>query len=619
MFSRLKFFYLVSFLIFFVSFLFSNDIRVTASVASQDVFLGEQLYYYVNIEGGSGSNIPEIKKLDNVDIYRVGNSVQMSLINGHMSTNVKITYILTPREEGKIIIPPVTVKTNKRTYSSNSVVINVIKNANQSSNNQNNIKNSNYNNQNYDNFVNEENEKQNQNQTKTTNKRNVFITSFVDKKSVYVNEPFILTFKVFTKVKFLSSPVFMIGETSGFWKDDLNMDKSYNTTYDGEEYVVIEKKYVLYPTIPGNLVISPSTLTCNIEDMIDEDNFFGISFFSRGREIKLTTKPIRVQVKEFPVENKPEFFDGALGNFTLEATYVKDKYRIDAPINVNINIQGEGNINTISPPKFYHTDNYKIYDPIEKIDLKKTDRGLSGQKKFEVMIVPLVSGKQNLPKIKFAFFNHKLKKYVVLEKDLGEINVENVRNTEKNESSHLENFDKKSELKLLNGDIRFIHRNTKLIVNNKNRDEIFTLKFWIIFFIPIFIYFSLVLLEHFSIFHFGNKKSFSGSIFNKNLKEIKKNLAKKNDKNDYQEFVNKLLDIFIKYINYEFSSKLDLNNLSINVLNENLDISDDIKKKIREILDIFYYNKFANVLLSKDEIFLIIEKLEKLKKELDNI
>ena len=182
MFSRLKFFYLVSFLIFFVSFLFSNDIRVTASVASQDVFLGEQLYYYVNIEGGSGSNIPEIKKLDNVDIYRVGNSVQMSLINGHMSTNVKITYILTPREEGKIIIPPVTVKTNKRTYSSNSVVINVIKNANQSSNNQNNIKNSNYNNQNYDNFVNEENEKQNQNQTKTTNKRNVFITSFVDKK-----------------------------------------------------------------------------------------------------------------------------------------------------------------------------------------------------------------------------------------------------------------------------------------------------------------------------------------------------------------------------------------------------------------------------------------------------
>lgn len=624
MFFKVRIFGVFYFLFFIVSFLFANDVNIVASVDSNNVVLGEQFYYYVSINGGSVASPPEIKNIDNVDIYRAGSSTQMSVINGQVSSKVKFTYVLTPREEGKIVIPPVNVKINKRLYSSNSITINVVKNDNQVTNQNtqnNNVQNSNFNSS----FVEEKLENNEKTQSKVKNNRDVFITSFIDKKSVYINEPFILTFKVFTKVRFLSSPVFMVGETSGFWKEDLNLDKSYSQIYNGEEYLVLEKKYILYPTIPGELLISPSTLTCNIEEMVDTDNFFGISFFSRGREIKLKTNSIKIKVNDFPAENKPEFFDGNVGNFTIDVKILNDKHKIDEPITLDINIKGDGNINTILPPRLYNIDNYKVYDPLEKIDLQKTDKGFSGTKNFQIMIVPLVSGKQKLPKVKFAFFNYKQKKYIVLEKDLGEIYIENgINRSGDNRTNSLSKEDtkKKAELKLLNGDIRFIHRDTKLIIRNKDREGIFGLYFWVMFLIPIFIYLFIMLLENVHVFCFGKKENFSNSMFNKHLKRIKKSLLKENTGNNYLEIINKILDIFIKYVNYKFSYNSELKN-TFETFNNNIDrdsnIPNNIKKDIKDFLDVIYYYKFSSFSISRENVVLIIEKLEKLKHLLDKV
>ncbi|MDR0676286.1 MAG: BatD family protein, partial [Elusimicrobiota bacterium] len=239
----LKKFYLI-FFIFFIhfSFVFCDNISLSASIDKNEVSIGEDVYYTINIKGILNPSQPKLQNIDGLSIFYTGSSSSISMINGAVSSNLKLTYIITPAREGIFQIPQVEIESKGRKYFSNSVSLKVNKEkqnlAYQSASQQGSLQNSLANSQQTI------NNKQNQNQIK-----DLFITNSVNKRTAFINEPIILTFKLYNRAIFLSQPFYTPSITNGFWKEELPFDQQYQGTHDGVQYNIYEKKSVLYPTI----------------------------------------------------------------------------------------------------------------------------------------------------------------------------------------------------------------------------------------------------------------------------------------------------------------------------------------------------------------------------------
>src|SRR4029078_12057777 len=67
-------------------------------------------------------------------------------------------------------------------------------------------------------------------------------------------------------------------------------------------------------------------------------------------KVTLQSKPALITVKPLPEKNKPPFFKGAVGNFTIEAALEKNSFTTDDAGKLNITISGEGNMSMVISP-----------------------------------------------------------------------------------------------------------------------------------------------------------------------------------------------------------------------------------------------------------------------------
>ncbi len=619
-----KIFFLLYIFLFFSINLFSGDISLSASIDRNEISMGDQIYYSLTINGSLNAPKPKIPEVEGLSIYSAGSSSSISIINGKVESYLKLTYVVTPDREGSFRIPPAEIVNNGQKYFSNSISFKVLK---QSINN-NPQKNISQNSNNYQTVS---------NNYSSRNIRNIFVKNFLDKKSVYINEPLILTFKLYTRVNFLSQPIFTPSTTNSFWKEDLPVDKEYEDFYDNFKYHIVEKKVVLYPTSEGIQSIAPATLDCTVEEPIDEDNFWGSSFFSRGKELKLKTDILKVNVKPLPNRNIPKDFSGTVGDYNMDVKIISEgQYKVGEPITFDIAISGRGNINIITAPKLENTQNFKVYDPVEKIDVKKDEYGLKGSKHFKIMVVPLVQGKQELPVVKYSFFNFKTEKYIEIEKRFDEINFE--FNKDFNDGSSLQSGTSvlnknNNNLKIINGDIRFIKQKTTLKIKQTETDFYNSLYFWLFFLFPMLVFFIIEIFKYIrnnsinfsSTKVFGNKKI--ANLINKKVIKLNKKIATDKNKNqDNSFFVDELFNIFFEFLVFKFNlEELDLkkiknkkNSISMSEVknkmqekNCTLEIQNDIENFWNE-LD---YYRFTNTKINTEDFINLVKIFDNLIKK----
>jgi len=371
------------------------DISISASVDKNVVSLGEQITLQVVVSGDT-TNIPQpkIPQIQDFQIYSSGRSQSISIINGQINSSITFTYILSPNRIGEFEIPPISVEYKGKIYQTEPIKIKVEKSVSSP----------------------QKTVPQQQNVYRGK-KRGVFIETFVDKHTAYVNEQITLTFRFYTKVNLLSQPQYSPPDTTGFITEDLPPQKNYYTIIDGKRYYVSEIKTALFPTTAGKFVIGPATVRCTIEDFdIDDffsDNFFR-RFFSQGKEVVLKSEPIEIKVLPLP-QPQPQFFSGNVGKYTIDVSVDKQKIEQNESTFLNIKISGVGNIKSLTFPKSlienFLGKNFVIYDPITTFDIKKENYVVKGSKTFKIPISVSSAGKFVIPEIKFVYFNPDSKKY----------------------------------------------------------------------------------------------------------------------------------------------------------------------------------------------------------------
>ena len=120
---------------------------------------------------------------------------------------------------------------------------------------------------------------------------------------------------------------------------------------------MLELRTAVFPIIPGDLIISPAKLKCDLIIPRQRESLFGDAFLmislageQRRFPIERATESVIIKAKPLPEQGKPIDFKGAVGSYNMEVSTKAQQVKVGDPITLSISVYGEGNIQTVSEP-----------------------------------------------------------------------------------------------------------------------------------------------------------------------------------------------------------------------------------------------------------------------------
>ncbi|MBL7697236.1 MAG: BatD family protein [Chitinophagaceae bacterium] len=256
-------------------------------------------------------------------------------------------------------------------------------------------------------------------------KKNFFLRADVTKTDCYVGEPLMAVFKAYSRLD-ANSQVLKRPSLSGF--SVIEMVDAYSNEarvekYRGENYNVhLIRKVQLFPIQPGTFTIEPAEVESVIH-LRDDDGRSGLrNFFRRrrddgllDRQLTFTTPPVQIKVSALPVEEQPDDFSGAVGDFNVGIQMDDTIVVARQPAIVKLVISGTGNFPLVTEPHISWSPEAEISGPTVDEQVNKYSFPLSGMKTFQFTIVHRDSGSFSIPPVRFSFFDPVSKKYKTAE------------------------------------------------------------------------------------------------------------------------------------------------------------------------------------------------------------
>lgn len=317
------------------------EVSVQAAVDQEEVMVGETFALQIQVEGSDSPTEPDLSGLADFTVEPRGgqqnSSESVSIVNGRMSRvshhGYVFNYGLTPKREGRLIIPALTVMVDKQAYRTRPVVI----------------------------------------QAKRPQEvEDVKLRLTLDKERVYVGEPVTLTVtwyigrdvKGFTfNLPILTDPRFQVSEgpTGVANPNPANVVKipapggeilaeKGNGTLDGNRYLTVTFTRTLMAKEAGQLTLPQATVSCQVVSGYRQggrdpfSGFFADDIFGRSRQAyKTVVAPSNepgLEVKPLPEAGRPADFSGLVGAYSLAVTASPTQVKVGDPITLTIQIAG---------------------------------------------------------------------------------------------------------------------------------------------------------------------------------------------------------------------------------------------------------------------------------------
>lgn len=455
------------------------DGKVTFTASAPDVVaVGDQfrLSYTVTTQNVRDFRVASIKGFDVLMGPSRSQQTSMQVVNGQASStsSITFTYILMATKEGDFTIPGATITADGNQMVSNSVHIKVIPadQANASSGN---------------------NRQQGGGSASrpssgtAISNNDLFITATTNKTTVYEQEAFLLTYKIYTLVDLRMFDNVKLPDFKGFHSQEVELpnDRRWGLEhYKGRNYqTTIYRQFVLFPQQSGKLTIDPARFDASIAKLTQVSDPFE-AFFNGGSnyvEVKKTlmTSPLTIHVKPLPA-GKPADFSGGVGEFNITSSINSTNVKTNDAVTVKLVISGTGNLKLVSTPEVKFPEDFEVYDPKVDNKFRLTNAGLSGSKVIEYLAIPRNAGTYKIPAVNFSYFDIQSNSYKTLTTEEYELHVEKGAG---NAAQTIANFTNKKDLKVLNEDIRFIKQN-EVVLSPKGNFFFDSWTYWMFYLIP---------------------------------------------------------------------------------------------------------------------------------------
>ncbi len=222
----------------------------------------------------------------------------------------------------------------------------------------------------------------------------------------YVQSQVLYTMRLYTKSKIaqakLSEP-----ELNDAVIEKLGEDSNYNTLYNGTNYEVVERKYVIFPQKSGQLVINPLELTADvITDITPSFNDFFSSQTTKTKRV--VSKKVVLNVKPVPATFTGQHWIAA-EQLELKQEWSGDtqQVKVGEPLTRTLTIQAKST--TVAQLPELNTakssEQLKVYPDQPVLQEQKKPEGLRALRQEKIALIPSQAASYTLPAIEIPWFN----------------------------------------------------------------------------------------------------------------------------------------------------------------------------------------------------------------------
>ena len=565
---------------------------ISYSLSAQDVFVkaeypaavnaGEQFTVMWTVNAGGGEfTAPSFNGFYKLMGPQTSFSSSTQIINGKMSAQTSYSYVyyLQAVKEGKFVIAPAVFILKNKTYSSDSMHIEVAGATAQKQNVTSGGTNS-------------------SNDTEVESSgRTLFVNLSVNRREVFLGEPVVATVKIYSRVNIAGINEIKYPAFNSFLKSDIETppltslrQENVNGTIYGSGVI---QQFLLYPQVTGEINIDPVQISVLVQQKTrgEADPFFG-DFFSSYQTVPKAAESQSVRIKVKPLPGvQPVDFSGVVGKLDLRATLNKESVNVNDAVNFKIIISGNGNLKIASAPILKLSPDIEVYDPKITDDLKNRLNGTTGQKSFEYLLIPRHNGDFTIPPVSYSYFNIAAGRYEKLTTEEFHFSAQKVKG--QNSGATVYGGVSKEDVKYLGKDIRFVKSDPGSL---KKSDNILATKqsFYSAYAFSLLAFLLILFLrrEHIrrnsDVSLVKNRKA--GKVAIKRLHSA--SICLKNEEID--QFYDEILKALWGYLSDKLNipvSDLSRNNAIASLQEQG--IEEDMIKNLAEILDACEFARFA--------------------------
>jgi len=366
----------------------AQEAKLTAKVSKNKLGVNQRLRveFSINKQGADHFSPP------NFSNFRVvggpSQSISQSWINGKASFNQSYTYIIQPKRKGELTIGTASIEIGGKTIKSDPVKVIVLDAVELP---------------------------KNPNDPNYIAQQNIHLVAEVSKSKPYVGEGIYVEYRLYVSenISVYDTNVTEAPQYNGFWNQDIKLNgfPIKMGKYNGEDYrYIVLQKALLIPTKTGKLEIDPMKMDIVIGVPTGRADFFGNVITRNVRKEFASPKKI-IRPRSLPLENKPENFTGAVGDFNFAVTLSKDILKSNESSQIKVGVTGKGNLKLFELPEVKTPVELEKYQPERKEKVRVTASGISGSVTDTYTVVPQYKGKYKIPNVNFSYFNPKEKKY----------------------------------------------------------------------------------------------------------------------------------------------------------------------------------------------------------------
>lgn len=329
----------------------------------------------------------------------LGSSSQSSvqMVNGRTSVSLTLQYRYQALTEGTHSIPAFEVQAGGRTVSTEPLQITVSSDATPS-----------------------------RTENSPLGPDDLFITAEPSKRSVFVGEPLILEYRIWTLVDVASFGMTRIPEPEGFWVEDVTQPgqpRVEQRSRGGVDYTTaVIRRIALVPTGTGERPIEPIGVEAQVRvrsGTLDPfEDFFGRAspFASRTVSTTVLANPVTIDVQPLP-SGAPQPFTGIVGTLEVSADLDRDSVASNDAVTLTVRVDGTGNIPAVPAPELELDGDFEVFPPEVSESFRISGDGLSGSKTFEFVLIPRAPGSRSIPAIRFPYYDDAIGEYRVAATD----------------------------------------------------------------------------------------------------------------------------------------------------------------------------------------------------------
>jgi hypothetical protein len=381
-----------------------QELTFTASVNFTRVGIDDQLVLTVSVSGSDigGISEPELPFLDGFEIVgtNTSSSSQFRFVNGKMTSSKTMDYIYTlqPLEVGRATIGSASIKFKGKSYKTEPIEIEVVTGS--SSGKTGSMPSPGI------------QAPSAPSPSEVQGSDDLFLRADFDRQEAFLGQQVTATYILYNRTSLTNVQFGQVPTFTGFWAEkiyDADRLNFQQQVIGGKRYqVAVLKKLALFPTAAGEIKVEPMELICDLR--VQSRDFFD-SFWGRTKRVRVASKPITITVKPLPQAGKPDGFSGPVGQFVLKARVDHGQVKAGEPVELTLEIRGQGNLKTVSPPELPALEGFTAFEPEVREELSSSGDKIGGAKTYRYVLIPKEQGEYLIEALNLHYFDPAEKAY----------------------------------------------------------------------------------------------------------------------------------------------------------------------------------------------------------------